>query len=164
MRTAYLLTGGNLGDRQHNLQHAMELIVGQCGDILLASAVYETAAWGLTDQPAFYNQALSLATTLEPEQLMRTLLDIEETMGRKRVVKLGPRIIDLDILLIDGLVIESDLLTLPHPALPFRRFALLPLAEIAPALVHPVSHKTIRQMLLECSDPLDVQKKTAVPD
>lgn len=91
---------------------------------------------------------------------MKTLLSIEESMGRKRTVKLGPRIIDLDILLIDDLILSTGLLTLPHPALPLRRFALLPLSEIAPGLLHPVLHKTIAQLLNECTDPLDVQKKS----
>lgn len=160
MNTAYLLIGGNLGDRSAYLQQAIHHIQQSCGNIVLSSAIYETAAWGLTDQPSFYNQALAIDTLLTPEELMRTLLSIEETMGRKRTVKLGPRIIDLDILLIDGLVLSTGLLTLPHPALPLRRFALLPLSEIAPGLLHPVLHKTIAELLDECTDPLDVQKKS----
>lgn len=159
MHTAYLLIGGNMGNRAVYLQQAIENIGKYCGDIVLQSSVYETAAWGVTDQPSFYNQALALHTNFEPEALMKQLLAIEETMGRKRVQKMGPRIIDLDILLIDDLVVSTGLLTLPHPALPFRRFALLPLAEIAPALVHPVLQKTIPQLLSACTDNLDVQKK-----
>lgn len=161
MNTAYLLIGGNLGNRSAYLQQAIHHIEQSCGNIVLSSAIYETAAWGLTDQPNFYNQALAIATHLTPGELMQTLLAIEESMGRKRTVKLGPRIIDLDILLIDDLVLSTGLLTVPHPALPFRRFALLPLSEIAPALLHPVLRKTIAQLLDECTDPLDVQKKSA---
>jgi 2-amino-4-hydroxy-6-hydroxymethyldihydropteridine diphosphokinase len=161
MSTAYLLTGGNLGDRLAYLAKARQLIGQSCGRILKISAVYETAAWGVTDQPAFYNQALALETTLDPEQLMQELLHIEEKMGRTRTIKMGPRIIDLDILLIDDLIMQTGLLTLPHPALPERRFALLPLAEIAPELVHPVLHKTVGELLAECPDDLDVQKKSA---
>ncbi|MCA6449706.1 MAG: 2-amino-4-hydroxy-6-hydroxymethyldihydropteridine diphosphokinase [Chitinophagaceae bacterium] len=160
MNTAYLLIGGNLGNRSAYLQEAIHHIQQSCGNIVLSSAIYETAAWGLTDQPSFYNQALAVATHLPPEELMKTLLSIEESMGRKRTIKLGPRIIDLDILLIDDLVLSTGLLTLPHPALPLRRFALLPLSEIAPELLHPVLHKTIAQLLSECTDPLDVQKKS----
>lgn len=160
MNTAYLLTGGNLGDRDGYLQQARELILQHCGVITAASSIYETAAWGLTDQPAFFNQALELKTQLEPEELMRCLLRLEKTMGRKRIVKMGPRIIDLDILLVGDKIISTDLLTLPHPALPSRKFALLPLAEIAPTLVHPVLHKTIQQLLEACTDTLDVQKKS----
>jgi 2-amino-4-hydroxy-6-hydroxymethyldihydropteridine diphosphokinase len=160
MHTAYLLIGGNLGNRLGYLTQAMGLINGSCGNIVHSSAIYETAAWGLTDQPSVYNQALALETTMEPEELMKELLRIEEKMGRERIIKMGPRIIDLDILLIDGLVISGRLLTLPHPALPGRRFALLPLNEIAAGLVHPVLHKTIAQLLEECTDELDVQKKS----
>ncbi len=164
MYTAYLLMGGNLGDRMGYLQKASEFIEQSCGKIVQNSSVYETEAWGFSDQPSFYNQAIALQTELAPEELMEQLLTIEEYMGRKRILKLGPRIIDLDILLIDELVISSNLLTLPHPALPERRFALLPLAEIAPALMHPVLHKNISQLLAECSDVLDVQKKTIPAD
>jgi 2-amino-4-hydroxy-6-hydroxymethyldihydropteridine diphosphokinase len=160
MHTAYLLIGGNIGNRTAYLQQATGLIEQFCGNIVHSSAIYETAAWGVTDQPSFYNQAISIRTELDPEVLMQELLHIEEKMGRKRVIKMGPRIIDLDILLIDELVIETRLLTLPHPALPFRRFALLPLCEIAPLLVHPVLHKSISQLLDECTDELDVQKKS----
>ena len=160
MNTAYLLIGGNLGNRTAYLQQAIQLIRESCGNIVHSSAIYETAAWGLTDQPSFYNQALAVETLLNPEALMQQLLQIEEQMGRQRTVKMGPRIIDLDILLIDQWVIASGLLTLPHPALPQRRFALLPLCEIAPALIHPVLHKSITQLLAECTDELDVQKKS----
>ena len=160
MNTAYLLIGGNLGDRQFYLQKARELIQQFCGNIVHYSAIYETAAWGVTDQPSFYNQALALETNLEPEKLMLELLRIEEYMGRKRTIKMGPRVIDLDILLIDDRILNSSLLTLPHPSLSIRRFALLPLAEIAPNLLHPISGKIIAQLLDECTDKLDVQKKT----
>src|SRR6476469_3581694 len=101
MNTAYLLTGGNLGNREEHLLRARDLIAANCGDIQACSAIYETAAWGNTDQPSFYNQALQLSTSLEPEALMQALLNIEAMMGRTRMEKMGPRIIDLDILLID---------------------------------------------------------------
>ncbi len=164
MSTAYLLIGGNLGNRSAYLQDARNRIEKDCGPIRHCSAIYQTAAWGLKDQPDFYNQALAVDTKLDAGDLMKQLLHIEETMGRTRLEKMGPRIIDLDILLIDDQVISSALLTLPHPALPERRFALLPLCEIAPDLLHPVLHKTIQQLLAECRDELDVQKKSAVTD
>ena len=160
MNTAYLLTGGNLGNRAMNLQKAYTLIDDRCGKIQCSSAIYETAAWGLTEQPSFYNQALAVQTALPPETLMLRLLDIEQMMGRQRNIKMGPRTIDLDILLINDLVLQTDLLTLPHPAMQYRRFVLAPLCKIAPDIMHPVLHKTIRQLLAECPDELDVQKKS----
>lgn len=158
MNIAYLLIGGNLGNRSANLQKAIQLIEQDCGNILQSSAIYETAAWGLTNQPSFYNQALKLETKLPPNQLMQQLLHIENSMGRVRTIKLGPRVIDLDILFFNELIIDSELLKLPHPAIHERRFALLPMAEIAAELVHPLFHKTIETLLVECKDLLDVQK------
>jgi 2-amino-4-hydroxy-6-hydroxymethyldihydropteridine diphosphokinase len=159
MRTAYLLMGGNIGNREANLNEAAEKIKQTCGILLCKSEIYETAAWGYTDQPAFYNQALSVQTALAPEALMRQLLQIELEMGRLRDIPMGPRTIDLDILLMDDLILETPLLQLPHPRLAERRFALTPLAEIAPNLLHPVLHMDIAALLSVCSDPSDVQKK-----
>lgn len=158
MHTAYILTGGNLGDRVTNLQNAKQLIGEKCGIILVESSLYETAAWGLTGQPDFLNQVIVIQTQLTPALLMQTLLLIEEKMGRKRTRKFGPRIIDLDILLIDDLVINIPLLTIPHPALTERKFALVPLHEVSPTLIHPVEKKSVHQLLLDCTDELDVQK------
>ena len=158
MNIAYLLIGGNLGNRSANLQKAIHLIEQNCGQIVQLSAIYETAAWGLTDQPSFYNQAIKLQTILEPETLMQQLLNIETEMGRIRTIKLGPRIIDLDMLFYNQSILNTDLLVIPHPAITKRRFALLPLAEIAPELIHPVYSKTIELLLKECPDQLDVQK------
>lgn len=162
MSTAYLLIGGNLGNRSANLQKAVFNIEQTCGKIVQSSAIYETSAWGLTQQPAFYNQALAVSTQLSPHGLMQALLEIELQMGRTREIKMGPRVIDLDILLIDQLVQNTDLLQLPHPSLALRRFALLPLAEIAPDLMHPILQKSIQTLLRICPDQLDVQKLSTV--
>jgi len=158
MNTAYLLAGSNMGNRTAYLQQATKIIEEQCGSIIARSHIYETAAWGVLDQPSFYNQALAVQTLLQPGKLMQTLLNIEATIGRLRVEKMGPRTIDLDILLIDDLVLNMPLLTIPHPHLIERRFALTPLAEIAPALIHPIANKTIAELLAECSDMLPVQQ------
>jgi len=152
-----------MGDRLELLRKAEKSVAERCGKLVSTSSVYETAAWGFTDQPAFLNQVWALETPLLPEVLMHDLLELEQEMGRVRTVKMGPRTIDLDILLVNGLIIHSPGLTLPHPALPQRRFALVPLAEIAPLLLHPVEKKTILQLLADCTDPLDVQK-IYVPD
>ena len=158
MALAYLLLGSNLGHRFSYLNQAQQLISKNCGKIINHSNIYETAAWGFTNQPSFYNQVIVLKTNTEPQQLMQILLEIEERIGRKREIKYGPRIIDIDILLIDNLVSNTLLLTLPHPYLTERRFALLPLSEIANQIIHPLNNKTIQQLLEECTDNLEVNK------
>jgi 2-amino-4-hydroxy-6-hydroxymethyldihydropteridine diphosphokinase len=158
MNQAYLLTGGNMGNRSQNLARARKLIESNCGRIRQFSSLYETAAWGKTDQPAFLNQALQLETILSPRALLQQILEIEKKIGRIREEKYGPRIIDIDILLYDDKTINEAGLVLPHPELPNRRFALAPLAEIAPEMIHPVSKKTIGQLLDECPDILAVKK------
>jgi 2-amino-4-hydroxy-6-hydroxymethyldihydropteridine diphosphokinase len=158
MNKAYLLTGGNMGNRQEQLAIAMELIGQQCGNITNVSSLYETAAWGKTDQPAFLNQALKVETELNARQLMRHILKIEKQMGRLRKEKYGPRIIDIDMLLFNNETYKYHFLKLPHPEMQNRRFALLPLTEIAADVVHPVFDKTIKQLLEECTDKLEVKK------
>jgi 2-amino-4-hydroxy-6-hydroxymethyldihydropteridine diphosphokinase len=158
MNKAYLLTGGNLGNTKQNLQLAAQHIEINCGKIVRQSAIYETAAWGNTQQPAFLNQVLELATSLNPEALMTALLQIEGSMGRIRAEKYGPRLIDIDVLLYNQEIIHTQLITVPHPELANRRFVLVPLAEIAPGLKHPVLQKTIQQLLQTCPDQLAVKK------
>ena len=158
MNNAFLLTGGNLGDRQQNLSTARTFITEQCGKIIAASSLFETAAWGNTDQPAFLNQALEISTLFNARQLIRRLLKIEKQMGRVRKEKYGPRIIDIDMLLFNNEIHNYHFLKLPHPEMQNRRFALLPLAEIAPDEIHPVLNKTITALLQECKDELEVKK------
>jgi 2-amino-4-hydroxy-6-hydroxymethyldihydropteridine diphosphokinase len=159
MNTAYLLTGSNLGESASQLTLANQYISQKCGKIITQSAVYQTAPWGNQDQPFFFNQAIKLATELEPEALMQELLHIETLMGRIRTIKYGPRVIDLDILFFNDLIINKPMLQLPHPAMAERRFVLVPMAEIAPTQVHPVYNKTIQNLLIDCRDSSDVQKK-----
>ena len=158
MRTAYLLIGGNIGNRKENLSKAISLINEQCGSLTRSSSIYETEAWGITDQPSFLNQALEISTSLTARQLMRKVLKIEEEMGRVRKEKLGPRIIDIDILLFENEIHDLRFLKIPHPEMQNRRFVLVPLAEINSTLQHPVLKKTIAELLEECPDNLEVKK------
>jgi 2-amino-4-hydroxy-6-hydroxymethyldihydropteridine diphosphokinase len=158
MNTAYLLIGGNLGNRKVNLENSRSLIEQQCGHIVHNSSIYETAAWGNTNQPSFLNQVLQVETLLSARQLIRKILKIEKTMGRVRQEKLGPRIIDIDILFFNHEIIKLEFLTIPHPEIQNRRFVLMPMVEIAASLVHPVLNKPMSKLLNECMDNLEVTK------
>lgn len=163
MNTVFLLTGGNLGDRNKNLQKAVELIAQQIGKIENISAVFETVAWGTHDQPDYLNQALQVTTYLTPQELLKAILSIEKNMGRLRSSKWEPRVIDIDVLLYNDLVVDDPALTIPHPLLHKRRFALVPLAELAPELIHPVMKQPIRELLQHCPDELTVKKFSLTP-
>ncbi|MES2776555.1 MAG: 2-amino-4-hydroxy-6-hydroxymethyldihydropteridine diphosphokinase [Bacteroidota bacterium] len=158
MNSAYILTGGNMGNSLENLSRAATAIAKNCGSIIAQSSIYRTAAWGNQEQPDFLNQVLLINTLLEPLVLLKKLLDIEHLMGRVRDKQNDPRTIDLDILCYNDLVLDSTVLTLPHPRLHLRRFVLVPLNEIAPDLEHPVLHKSIKQLLQQCPDTLNVKK------
>ncbi len=158
MNTTYLLTGGNLGNRLNNLKLARESIEAICGKIIKQSSIYETAAWGPVIQPDYLNQVLKIETLLEPKRLLQKLLDIENEMGRHREERFAARTIDLDILFFNNLILDEEGLIIPHPRLYTRRFVLVPLAEIAPTLVHPILMQTVEELLAVCSDPLDVKK------
>ena len=147
-----------MGERELNLERARNLIGEKCGEVTTISSIYETAPWGETDQPMFLNQALQIFTSLKPMPLLQKILDIEKQLGRTRQVKFGPRNIDIDILFYNEETHNYPLLTIPHPALQYRRFVLTPMNEIAPGFVHPVLKKTIAELLEECPDDLPVNK------
>lgn len=158
MNKVYLLLGSNIGDAQKHLSAARKQIGKNIGTISRASSVYSTAAWGNTAQPDFLNQVLVVETSLSAEQTMHTILATEAKMGRIRTEKNAPRVIDIDILFYNKDIIQTALLTVPHPLLQERNFVLVPLNELSPGLVHPVLKKTIHQLLLKCSDRLAVKK------
>jgi 2-amino-4-hydroxy-6-hydroxymethyldihydropteridine diphosphokinase len=153
---AYLLLGSNLGDRPARLAQARLDLAATAGHLVATSALYETAAWGLEDQPAFLNQVLALETELDATSLLAACQATEQQQGRERLVRWAARTLDVDILLFGQEIIATPTLTVPHPALPARRFALVPLAELAPHLVHPQLHCTIAELLAACPDPLPV--------
>jgi 2-amino-4-hydroxy-6-hydroxymethyldihydropteridine diphosphokinase len=164
MNTAYLLLGSNEGDRIQHLSQALNLIHQKAGTFIKQSAIYVTVAWGYADQPDFLNQVVSISTTLSPQQLLNELLAIEQEIGRTRTgTKWMQRIIDIDILFYNDVVMTTEALTIPHPFIQDRRFVLVPLQEIAAGYIHPVFQKNIAALTEACNDKLEVQKLMAVP-
>lgn len=160
IQRAYLLLGSNLGNREQYLEDALNLITKKIGDIAVKSAVYETAAWGKTDQPSFLNLAIAVDTTLNPEELLKEVLNIELLLGRTREEKWGARFIDIDIILYGNEVIDlGQKLQIPHPEMQNRKFVMQPLVEIAPNIIHPLLNKRMTEILSTLVDTLSVLKK-----
>lgn len=156
MKKVYLHTGSNLGDREDNLRQANGLIEQYIGKIKTASRFYETQAWGVTNQPDFINQALIVDTAQSAQEVLRNIVKIEELMGRVRTEKWVARVLDIDILMIDDLIINEKDLKVPHPHLHERNFVLVPLMEIAGEVIHPILNLPIEDIYFDCNDPLDV--------
>lgn len=158
MNIVYLSLGSNEGDRERWLALAIAAIEKHCGNIAKRSSIYETAAWGVEDQPCFLNIVLLLYTDLETSGVLSATQAIEMELGRQRTVKWGQRTLDIDILLFNDDIVQDEQLTIPHPYLHLRRFTLEPLSEIAPELIHPVFKTPIATLLLNCADPLETKK------
>lgn len=142
----YLALGTNLGHRTSNLRRAIEALPPAV-TVLAESPVYETPPWGFADQPHFLNMVIEGETRLAPLELLKFLKQLEGSLGRVPSVRFGPRLIDVDLLFYDDLILDTPELTLPHPRLQERAFVLVPLADLAPALVHPLLGKPISALL-----------------
>jgi len=156
-KNIYLSLGSNLHDREKNLLLAIKKINERCGTVIGVSSLYQTGPWGMPDQPDFLNQVIELESDYSPHDLLEKLLVVEKDMGRKPAPRWGPRVIDIDILYFNQEIISEDDLVIPHVGIPHRRFALMPLCEIAPDFVHPLLNKTTQQLLEECTDPLQAE-------
>ena len=154
-RNIYIILGSNIGDKKSYIDSACDEISKVIGDISLYSSYYQTSPWGFESSNEFLNRAICVRSSLAPNNVMRTLLDIENRLGRVRnndVEGYESRTIDLDILLIDNLIVSSELLTVPHPRMADRKFVLVPLAEIAGEIIHPKEKKSIKNLLDICTD------------
>lgn len=157
MKGIYLLLGSNIGDSEKVLSAAIELIELEIGKVIDASSVYSTKAWGVEDQPDFLNQVVEIESNLDPENLLVKINEIEKKLGRVRFQKWHSRIIDIDILYFGAEIIDTPNLVIPHPENQNRNFVLIPMAEIAPELIHPVLGISQKELLLKCADPLKVR-------
>ena len=160
----YILLGGNLGDKQRVFSDARAKLSQQVGTITNQSVLYETEPWGFESDDIFWNQVLEISTSFSPEEVLRQTQQIERELGRiRKANQYDSRIIDIDILFYGHLIIKTENLVIPHPRIQERKFALVPLCEIAPELIHPVFLKSITQLLAECGDSLNVEKVILKP-
>ena len=158
MNKVYVLLGGNMGNRKKYIAAALGQIEKKLGKVSRTSSLYQTAAWGNTDQPDFLNRVIIVHTDQTAEECLETCLLIEATLGRVRTFKNAPRTIDIDLLFYNKAIVKQKSLCLPHPALHLRRFVLVPLNELSPNFKHPVLQQTIHQLLIKCKDELNVNK------
>ena len=155
--SVFISLGGNLGNTLEIFKNVYAEIEKKVGPITKKSSIYRTAAWGPIQQPDFLNQVIVMTTELLPEAVMTILLDMEKNLGRIREERWGPRIIDLDMLFYDEQILSTPLLQIPHPEIQNRKFVLIPLVEIAAEKTHPISQKTMAELLALSEDETEVK-------
>ena len=153
MEISYLMLGGNLGDRMHYLCRSIDLLNRNAGAVIAMSSIYESEPWGFDSRQWFLNQAVALETNLSPFELLECVQQIEKSLGRRRTQKgYQERTIDIDIILYGNIVINAPQLVIPHPLMTERMFVMLPMAELAPDMEHPVLHSTMTYLKEHCED------------
>ncbi len=162
MYVAYLLLGADLGDKLETFAKVKQLLALRVGGVIAESSVYESQAWGFESDSLFFNQVLKVDTSLSPQELLDTILQVEAELGRTRSGNgYESRVVDIDILFYDKLILNTPTLTVPHPLMQERMFALAPLCELEPEYVHPVLHKTLCELKASCPDKSIVRKRIA---
>jgi 2-amino-4-hydroxy-6-hydroxymethyldihydropteridine diphosphokinase len=154
----FLLLGGNQGEVEQTFRLCLSILEKEIGKIVKISSLYQSEAWGPIEQDDFLNTLFVFRTHIPPMLLMKKLLQIESRFGRKREVKYGPRTLDLDILFYGNLILNSEQLTVPHPHIKDRVFALEPLVELSPNFKHPILNKTMQELLSNTTDTLEIKK------
>jgi 2-amino-4-hydroxy-6-hydroxymethyldihydropteridine diphosphokinase len=157
MECVYLALGSNLGNREEYLRAGMRGLARRRIDVVNCAAIYSTEPLEVLDQPWFLNTVIEAKTTLSPDDLLTACLEIEKENDRIRDTEKGPRTLDIDVIFYGNVITRNSNLTIPHPSFSTRRFVLVPLAEIAPEFVDPLSGKTIRRLLAECTDSSKVE-------
>tara|TARA_E500000331_G_C16804259_1_gene517959 strand:- start:48 stop:533 length:486 start_codon:yes stop_codon:yes gene_type:complete len=157
MNNVYIQLGGNLGNRKGFLEKACELISENIGQVVKKSMIYESTPWGVGNQGYFLNQVLLIKTRFNPFELLEKILEIEKIMGRIRLEKWGERIIDIDVLFYDDIILETETLCIPHSHISKRRFVLKPMSDIASEYLHPKLNQTITELLEKCLDDEKVE-------
>ncbi len=158
-RIIHLSIGGNLGEREANLEETRMFISFNFGDILAVSSIYESEGWKMENVPSFLNQVVKIESELSDKELIEEIADLEEFYGRERSSETYlSREMDVDILMIDNEIIDTISLKVPHPKMLERRFVLVPFNEIAEDVIHPVMNKSIKELLEKCEDKSDIKK------